>query len=82
MAGSAAVVNAGGGGITDAPATVVFAPDSFKSTAGAADVAGALAAGWRAERPQDSLIQLPLADGGEGTLDCLKRAVPGSSATS
>ncbi|HRD61840.1 MAG TPA: glycerate kinase, partial [Nocardioides sp.] len=47
-------------------------------TAGAAEVAGALAAGWRVRRPQDSLIQLPLADGGEGTLDCLERSVPGS----
>lgn len=59
-------------------ATVVLAPDSFKASATAGEVAEALARGWRAERPQDTLIELPLADGGEGTLDCLERAVPGS----
>jgi glycerate kinase len=48
---------------------VVAAPDKFRGTASAAEVAGAVAraasdAGWRCDR-------MPLADGGEGTLAAL-----------
>ena len=56
---------------------VVVAPDSFKGSAGAAAVAAALARGWRSARPDDVLTELPLADGGEGTLDALEAALPG-----
>ena len=55
---------------------VVVAPDSFKGTLGAAAAAEALAAGWRAERPDDEVLTLPLADGGEGTLEALGHDVP------
>jgi glycerate kinase len=55
---------------------VLIAPDSFKGTLGAIDVAGELAGGWLAERPGDRVTRLPLADGGEGTLDVLAAAVP------
>ncbi|PZE61467.1 glycerate kinase [Curtobacterium sp. MCPF17_047] len=57
---------------------VVIAPDSFKGTASAADVARAVADGWRSERPDDDLVILPMADGGEGTIDAVATAVPGS----
>jgi len=57
---------------------VVIAPDSFKGSIGAAAAAAALAAGWRAVRPDDELVRLPLADGGEGTLDVLAAAVTGA----
>jgi len=57
---------------------VVIAPDSFKGTADAGSVARALADGWRAVRPQDDLRCLPMADGGEGTLDAFAQARPGS----
>lgn len=50
---------------------VLVAPDSLKGTIGAAEAAAALAEGWRAARPGDELVCLPLADGGEGTLDVL-----------
>lgn len=48
---------------------VVVAPDKFKGTASAAEVAGAVAdaarqAGWTCD-------EVPMADGGEGTLDAL-----------
>jgi glycerate kinase len=56
---------------------VVIAPDSFKGTAGAPDVARALGAGWASVRPQDTVVLLPMADGGEGTLDAFELAVPG-----
>ena len=57
---------------------VVIAPDSFKGSIGAAGAAAALAEGWCAVRPGDELICLPLADGGEGTLDVLAAAVTGA----
>ncbi len=57
---------------------VLIAPDSFKSTLGAAQAAAALAAGWREVRPADELRMLPLADGGEGTVDALAAATPDS----
>jgi glycerate kinase len=57
---------------------VVIAPDSFKGTAEAPEVAAAIAAGWRSVRPDDEVVEVPMADGGEGTLDALAVAVPGS----
>ncbi|ANP71364.1 glycerate kinase [Cryobacterium arcticum] len=57
---------------------LVIAPDSFKGTAGAAEAARALAAGWSSVRPDDELVLLPMADGGEGTLDAFELAVPGA----
>jgi glycerate kinase len=53
---------------------VVIAPDSFKGSVSAATAAAALAEGWLARRPSDEVIRLPLADGGEGTLDVLAAA--------
>ncbi|WP_341996339.1 glycerate kinase [Microbacterium sp. LWH7-1.2] len=58
--------------------TVVIAPDSFKGTIGAAAAAEALAAGWRRERPDSELRLMPMADGGEGTVDAFAAAVPGA----
>ena len=58
--------------------TVVFAPDSFKGTIGAADVAAALAAGWGSVRPGDRVVLRPMADGGEGTVDAFAAAVDGA----
>ena len=58
------------------PVIVVLAPDSFKGTLGAADAAAALAEGWRRARPDDDIVLLPMADGGEGTLAAFATAVP------
>lgn len=58
--------------------TVVIAPDSFKGTIGARDAAATIAAGWREVRPDDRLVILPMADGGEGTLDAFEATVPGA----
>lgn len=57
---------------------IVIAPDSFKGTAAADAVARAIAEGWASVRPDDDLDLLPLADGGEGTIDAFSAAVPGS----
>ncbi len=57
---------------------IVAAPDSFKGSISAAGAAAALAVGWREARPGDEVTELPLADGGEGTLAVLAAAVPAS----
>jgi glycerate kinase len=57
---------------------VVVAPDSFKGSMTARAAAAALARGWLSARPGDEVIRLPLADGGEGTLDVLAATVPGA----
>ncbi|WP_324014035.1 glycerate kinase [Microbacterium sp. JZ37] len=59
-------------------ARIVIAPDSFKGTIAAADVAAALAEGWTAVRPDDEIVARPMADGGEGTLAAFAEAVPGA----
>ncbi|OHV39949.1 MULTISPECIES: glycerate kinase [Pseudofrankia] len=57
---------------------VVIAPDSFKGSLAANRVAAALADGWLSVRPDDEVVRLPIADGGEGTLDVFAAAVPGA----
>ena len=57
---------------------VLIAPDSFKGSLGAGAAAAALAQGWLGVRPGDQVTRLPLADGGEGTLDVLAATVPGA----
>ncbi len=57
---------------------VVIAPDSFKGTASATEAARAIAAGWASVRPGDELRLMPMADGGEGTLEAFELAVPGA----
>lgn len=52
----------------------MIAPDSFKGTATASEAAAAIARGWASVRPGDDLLQLPMADGGEGTLDAFAAA--------
>ncbi|WP_062464323.1 glycerate kinase family protein [Demequina soli] len=55
---------------------LVVAPDSFKGSCPAERAAAAIARGWRDVRPDDAVVELPQADGGEGTLRALMRAVP------
>jgi glycerate kinase len=57
---------------------VLIAPDSFKGSLDATAVARAIAAGWHAARPADHITELPLADGGEGTLTAIAAATPGA----
>jgi glycerate kinase len=59
-------------------AQILIAPDSFKGSATSAQVAEALAEGWKISRPQDEFVIAPFADGGEGTLDCIESVTPGS----
>jgi glycerate kinase len=56
---------------------VLVAPDKFRGTLTAAQAASAIAAGWRRSRPTDEIDEMPMADGGEGTLDALVAALGG-----
>jgi len=48
---------------------IVVAPDKFKGSLAACQVAAAIAAGLRAELPAAELVTVPVADGGDGTVD-------------
>jgi glycerate kinase len=50
---------------------ILIAPDSFKGSISALDAAKEIAAGWCSVRPNDQVTVIPLADGGEGTLDAI-----------
>lgn len=56
---------------------VVIAPDSFKESLTAAEVAEAIARGWSAVYPQAEISLKPMADGGEGTVDAVLAAAGG-----
>ncbi|WP_309708119.1 glycerate kinase [Armatimonas sp.] len=60
---------------------VLLCPDSFKGALAAPDVAAAMAQGWQRVFPLEKPLSLPLADGGEGTLDVLLRATGGERFT-
>jgi glycerate 2-kinase len=57
---------------------VLIAPDKFRGTLTAAQAARAVASGWRRTRPGDTVVEVPMADGGEGTLDALVEALDGA----
>lgn len=55
---------------------VVIAPDSFGGTLTAVEAGEAAADGWRRARPQDHVVVVPMADGGEGLLAVVAHASP------
>lgn len=59
---------------------IVIAPDSFKESLSAPDVAEAIARGWRRVFPQAEVLLRPLADGGEGTVDAVLPPPPANAA--
>ena len=56
---------------------VVIAPDSFKDSLDAAGVAKAIAHGLAQVWPAAELVECPMADGGEGTMDAILAASQG-----
>lgn len=50
---------------------IVIAPNSFKESCSAIQVAEAIAAGFKSVFPHATILLAPMANGGEGTLDCL-----------
>jgi glycerate kinase len=56
---------------------IVIAPDSFKDSLSAQGVAQAIATGLRDVWPDAQLIECPMADGGEGTIEAVLAACDG-----
>ncbi len=56
---------------------IVIAPDSFKESLSALDAALNIREGFRAVYPDADYVLLPVADGGEGTVDALVAATGG-----
>ncbi|NLC36915.1 MAG: glycerate kinase, partial [Alcaligenaceae bacterium] len=56
---------------------VVVAPDSYKESLSAAEVAAAMAHGVRQAAPQAEILCVPMADGGEGSLAAVLAATSG-----
>lgn len=54
---------------------IIVAPDSYKECLSAMEVSAAMAEGVLLKYPEASVIQLPLADGGEGTLEILSSSM-------
>ena len=60
---------------------IVIAPDSFKESLDAHQVASCIERGFTDVFPHAEFVKLPLADGGEGTVDVLLEALNGKKAT-
>lgn len=60
---------------------IVVAPDSFKNSLSAVKVADAIADGILNVSPNAQIVRLPMADGGEGTVDALVKATKGRKVT-
>lgn len=56
---------------------IVIAPDSYKESLTALEVASAIEAGFRDIFPDASYVKLPVADGGEGTVEAMVAATKG-----
>lgn len=57
---------------------VIIAPDKFKGTLSAGDVAKAIEAGIKKVAPSMQTVLVPMADGGEGTVDAMLTAAGGT----
>lgn len=57
---------------------IVVAPDKFRGSLSAPDAARAIARGVRNAEPSARIDEVPMADGGEGTVDALVAATGGS----
>lgn len=60
---------------------IVVAPDSFKECLSAREVAETIAVSIRQRLPDAEVVEMPLADGGEGTVDVLTAALGGDFRT-
>lgn len=57
--------------------SIIIAPDSFKGSLSAEEFCKIVAELCRQKAPGEPIFSLPLADGGEGTLDCILAATGG-----
>ena len=58
---------------------IVLAPNAFKESISAIEAARAMKRGLRRALPRAELIEMPVADGGDGTAEILRRAVGGTT---
>jgi glycerate kinase len=56
---------------------IVIAPDSFKGSLTAVEVSDAIGQGVREIFPETEIVKIPMADGGDGTVQCLVNATGG-----
>ncbi|MBW8327147.1 MAG: glycerate kinase [Prolixibacteraceae bacterium] len=56
---------------------IVIAPDSFKECLSATSVAAAISAGIKKVNPEAEMVCIPVADGGEGTVEAIVSATNG-----
>src|SRR5260370_38118877 len=56
---------------------IIVAPTSFKGSLSASQAAAAIARGVRQARPEAEVVEIPVADGGEGTVEALVSARKG-----
>ncbi len=63
------------------PKTIVIAPDSFKGTMRSPVVCEVIAAAFSAALPDATIVQVPMADGGEGTTEAVVLATGGRMET-
>lgn len=59
----------------------VIIPDSFKGTLSSADICRIVSREIRAQEPEAAVCAIPVADGGEGTVDAFLAAVGGERVT-
>ncbi len=57
---------------------IIVAPDSFKGSLTAREAAQAMARGIRQVFPESEILEIPIADGGEGTVEALVAATRGA----
>ncbi|PYG46136.1 glycerate kinase [Pantoea sp. AG1095] len=57
---------------------IVIAPDSYKESLSALEVASAIEAGFREIFPEAEYVKIPVADGGEGTVEAMVAATQGN----
>ncbi len=60
---------------------IVIAPDSYKESLSATDVAKAIEKGFRQIFPDAQYVNVPVADGGEGTVEAMIAATQGVAKT-
>ena len=60
---------------------IVIAPNAFKGSLSALEAANAIGEGVRIAAPDAELVLVPIADGGDGTVDALVQATQGERRT-